>query len=199
MRDHTVDEEALMAAYSEGDGEAFNELFSSLGPRIHGFFLRRFGNDAVADDLLQTTFLKVHRARAEYRIGAPVRPWVFTIAARVGLDEYRRRGRRPEMTDDQSMERATSAVAMERAAKTDLAERADIAAHVRSALEILPDSQREVVMLHRYEGFTFAEIGKMLGLSEGAAKLRAFRAYERLRERLAPLVEEAGGVAVAEG
>ena len=58
------------------------------------------------------------------------------------------------------------------------------------ALESLTEPQRVVVHLHRFEGLGFAEIGRILGISEGAAKLRAFRAYEALRKRLGDLVEE---------
>ena len=72
----------------------------------------------------------------------------------------------------------------------DAVDASDRAARVRAALAELPESQRVVVVLHRYEGLTFGEIARALGTTEGAVKLRAFRAYERLRVRLAPL---AGG------
>ena len=81
-----VDEEALMAAYARGDDSAFVELFGSVGPTVQGFFIKRFHDPTVAEDLLQTTFLKLHRARHDYRTGAPLRPWLFTIASRVGID-----------------------------------------------------------------------------------------------------------------
>jgi RNA polymerase sigma-70 factor (ECF subfamily) len=189
----STNEEALMAAYVDGDPAAFNALFKSLSPRIHGFFVRRFGNASVADDLLQTTFLKVHRARKEYRTGSPVRPWIFTIAARVGLDELRRRGRRPEDADDKRLEKAVRTAALEQTDASTLMERSDIAAKVKAALETLPESQRVVVDLHRYQGLTFSEIGEILGTTEGAVKLRAFRVYERLRKQLAPLMREVSG------
>lgn len=183
-------EEALMEAYVKGDQDAFRRLFRALAPPVHGFFLRRFGSSAVADDMLQTTFMKLHRARNEYRIGAPVRPWLFTIAARVRLDELRRRGRRPETGDPEQLDRATAAVMVEKSSGPDPVERAEIAQKVRDALAELPDSQRVVVLLHRYDEFTFEQIAKILDTTEGAVKLRAFRAYERLRKQLAPVLGE---------
>ena len=63
---------------------------------------------------------------------------------------------------------------------------------VRAALEALPESQRAIVHLHRYEGLTFAEIARVLGTTEGAVKLRAFRAYERLRKQLRGAIEHEG-------
>lgn len=184
-----IDEEALMEAYVNGDRAAFDALFTSLSPRLHGFFVRRFGNSAVADDLLQTTFMKVHRARRDYRFGAPLRPWVFTIAARVGLDEMRRRGRRPEDANETKLDRATNALSMEQEDASQILERADVAKRVQDALDKLPETQRVVIDLHRYQGLTFSEIAERLGTTEGAIKLRAFRVYERLRKELRPLMQ----------
>ena len=72
--DDDMTEEALMAAYVAGDRGAFDRLFSTLAPAVHGFFLRSFGSRAVADDLMQNTFLKLHRARASYEPSRPLRP-----------------------------------------------------------------------------------------------------------------------------
>jgi len=199
--EETVNEQALMGAYVDGDRQAFSRLFGSLAPRVHGFFLRRFGDPAVADDLLQVTFMKIHRARHDYRRDSPLRPWVFTIAARVGLDEHRRRARRPEDADDERLEKAAQGTAAGQAAQPDgeqLVERAQLAAEVRAALDRLPESQRVVIHLHRYEGLTFEQIGQALGTTEGAVKLRAFRAYEQLRKHLAPSIA-GGGLEQVEG
>lgn len=177
-----------MAAYCDGDGSAFERLFAALGPRVHGFFMRAFQSEAVADDLMQTTFLRLHRARGDYHRDQPLRPWLFAIAARVRLDEYRRRNRTPEELDEEALARAQEAEGHRGNAAGGSSD--DRLALVRAALEALPESQRLIVHLHRYEAMTFAEIGRVLGTSEGAVKLRAFRAYERLRKQLAPLVEQ---------
>jgi RNA polymerase sigma factor (sigma-70 family) len=182
-------EEALMAAYCDGDRAAFERLFSVLGPRLHGFFMRSFRSEAVADDLTQTTFLRLHRARADYQRAQPVRPWVFTIAARVRLDEYRLRHRLAEDFDEEALARAQESRADEVPPESQ-AQSAELMVLVRRALEALPESQRVIVHLHRYEGLTFAEIAKALGTTEGAVKLRAFRAYERLRKQLGPRLHE---------
>ena len=174
-----------MEAYVAGDAEAFQRLFRSLAPSVHAFFARTVGHGAAAEDLLQTTFLKIHRARRSWRSGGRLRPWVFTIAARVRTDWLRRSGREEEEVDDEapaspeaSGDPAAAALARERAER------------VRSALESLSGPQRVVVHLHRFEDLSFGEIGEVLGISEGAAKLRAFRAYAELRRLLADLVTE---------
>jgi RNA polymerase sigma-70 factor (ECF subfamily) len=179
-----ADEETLMEAYAAGDEGAFERLFRSLAPSVHAFFVRSVGRGGVADDLLQTTFLKLHGARARWRKGEPLRPWVFTIAGRVRVDWLRRQGRdEGELDDEQVPDPAPG----DPAGALEARERAD---RVRAALEALPEPQRVVVHLHRIEGLGFAEIGQALGITEGAAKLRAFRAYGRLRELLSELVAE---------
>jgi RNA polymerase sigma-70 factor (ECF subfamily) len=181
-----ADEDGWMAAYARGERRAFERLFARLAPRVHAFFLRSFDR-ATADDLLQVTFLKVHRARGGYEAGRPVRAWIFTIAARVRLDEWRRRGRLAENAGEEELAKVDEM----RAAESDPRSgenRNDVIESVRAALETLPETQRVVVHLHRYEGMTFAEIATLLGTTEGAIKLRAFRAYEALRKQLAGLV-----------
>jgi len=176
-----------MEAYVAGDPAAFQRLFRRLAPSVLAFFRRTVGDGTAAEDLLQTTFLKLHGARGSWRRGERLRPWVFTIAARVRVDWLRRNGRRgeEEELDGESLEDPNPA-----GRPGELALEKERAERVRRALERLPEPQRAVVHLHRFEGLGFAEIGKALGISEGAAKLRAFRAYAQLRNLLSDLVAE---------
>jgi RNA polymerase sigma factor (sigma-70 family) len=176
-----------MEAYVAGDAGAFQRLFRLLAPPLHAFFARTVGDGPAAEDLLQTTFLKLHGARDSWRPGERLRPWVFTIAARVRVDWLRRNGRHREE------EELDGDVLADPEARGDPGEAVlgkQRAERVRLALERLPGPQRVVVHLHRFEGLGFAEIGKVLGITEGAAKLRAFRAYEQLRTLLSDLVAE---------
>jgi RNA polymerase sigma-70 factor (ECF subfamily) len=174
-------EEALMEAYQKGDGRAFERLFGVFAPRVHAFFMRSFADTATADDLLQLTFLKLHRARAQYRRGAPLRPWLFAIAARVRLDELRKRYRLPADADAEELEKIEETSTLP--ADSEIG-RGETGARVRSALQRLPETQRMVIHLHHFEGMSFAEIAEVLGTTAGAAKLRAFRGYEQLRREL---------------
>jgi RNA polymerase sigma-70 factor (ECF subfamily) len=174
-----------MARYAAGDYVAFERLFALLAPRIRAFFLRSFSDDVtVAEDLTQTTFLKLHRARTSYRPELPLRFWVFTIAAGVRRDELRRRYRLPPHVGEAELEHAelhAVAAAQGTAVDLDVASRADA---VRAAINRLPESQRVVLHLHRYEELTFDQIAEVLGTTAGAVRVRASRAYERLREEL---------------
>jgi RNA polymerase sigma-70 factor (ECF subfamily) len=183
-----VGDESLMARYLAGDNQAFGRLFTRLAPRVYGFFMRSFGEATLAEELVQATFLHMHRSRATYRVGLPVRPWLFTIAARVRRDELRRRYRLKEDCDEEALVRAETARAMT-AARDDGDRQRERTARVRQAIDQLPESQRVVVQLHRFEGLTFAQIAEILGTTALAVRARAFRAYETLRLELADLVQ----------
>lgn len=175
-----------MQAYVEGDVGAFQLLFQSLAPSLHAFFVRSVGNASAADDLMQITFLKLHGARRLWRRGERLRPWVFAIAAHARVDWLRSQGRVPtEILDDEVL--SAPDPSSDPGAQLQDRERSE---RVHAAIDSLPEPQRTVVHLHRFEGLGFAEIGKILGISEGAAKLRAFRAYQELRKRLGDLVAE---------
>jgi RNA polymerase sigma-70 factor (ECF subfamily) len=187
-------EAAWMAAYAAGDERAFGPLFRALAPRLMAFFRRSLADHALCEDLVQSTFVRLHAARASYLVGAPVRPWVFTIAARVRIDELRRRQRRIQTSGDGDLDN----VHAETDADTDFQASAGVEAldekarqdSVRDAIDALPAGYRIVVHLHRFEGLSFPEIGKVLGCTAGAARIRAFRAYAILRERLRPLRQD---------
>ncbi len=174
-----------MDAYVRGDAAAFERLFATLAPALRAFFLRSVASAADAEDLMQTTLLKLHGARDRWRRGKPLRPWVFTIAARVRCDWLRRKGRAAE--DPLAEEEPAPALEADEATGAGARERAE---RVRAAVEALSEPQRVIVQLHRFEGLSFREIGSALGISEGAAKLRAFRAYEQLRRALLDLAAE---------
>jgi RNA polymerase sigma factor (sigma-70 family) len=180
-----------MNRYAAGDLAAFEALFARVAPRVHGFFVRSFGDVPLADDLLQVTFMKLHRARSNYRNGSPLRSWLFSIAAHVRLDELRRRRRLREDVDADTIERMADEHRDGPEVASDLA---DVASAVRAAVGRLPEGQRVVVHLHRLEGMSFGDIAQMLGVTEGAVRQRAFRGYVALRKELAPLVAAREGV-----
>jgi RNA polymerase sigma factor (sigma-70 family) len=168
-------DEELMAAYVAGDEAAFRELFERYAPGLLGLFRRHVPGPEDAQDLLQQTFLQLHRARLDFRQGSLVRPWVLTIALNLQRELFRRRGRKP-----------TTALAIDPAAapQASSAEQREDAVRVRAALAELPGPQREVIELHWFQGLPFAAVARIVGASVGAVKVRAHRGYERLRALL---------------
>jgi RNA polymerase sigma factor (sigma-70 family) len=173
---------ALMERFCRGDEAAFEMLYERHAPSVFGFLQRMMREPALAEDVLQTTFLSVVRARGRYEPDSSVRAWIFAIAANAGRDALRRRRARRE-------DPVPATASREPAAETP--EPPDPAASraVQDALMQLPLEQREAVVMHKLHDLSFAEIATALGITIGAAKVRAHRGYTRLRELLAPLGE----------
>jgi RNA polymerase sigma-70 factor (ECF subfamily) len=171
-------DEELMLAYAGGDQAAFRELFARLAPVLVRVVQRTVGRPADAQDIVQHTFLQLHRARKDYKADMKARPWIITIAMNLARDLLRRRGRRPEANID-------DVVLADPKANAGLAtDQADTAATVRAALDKLPKDQREVIVLHWFEDLSFNEIAAIVDASPGAVRVRAHRGYEALRKSL---------------
>jgi RNA polymerase sigma-70 factor (ECF subfamily) len=180
-----LDDEALMERYVKGGSRAaFEELFRRYAGRLQGLFLRQIGKPDVAADLVQQTFLHFHRARRDFTLGRPVRPWIYTIALNVRREHVRRRGRRPEVFLDPIVH-GEPEVAPDTTSPSDRL--------VRRALVQLTEQQREVILLHWYEELSFPEIADLLGASLSAVKVRAHRGYEKLRKLLTDDGEDVTG------
>lgn len=171
-------DEELMEAYVGGDESAFRVLFERFAPVLLRVVRRNVGSDTEAQDVVQQTFLQMHRARADFRPGARLRPWLFTIALNLAREVHRRRGRRRESDLDQS------GVEPSMDAPASIGEGDADARRVRAALDALPAAQREVIVLHWLEDRPFPEVATIVGASLTAVKVRAHRGYERLRAAL---------------
>lgn len=176
--DARTDEE-LMRVYQAGDQEAFDELYARYAKPIYNFLRRTAQRPDAVDDLFQKTFLKLHTGRHQYRPQAPFRHWIFTIARNVLRDDARHQRRQPMATTDAFDERTGSGQA-----QTSRNRSPEIGLIVSEAIGALPLTQREVIVLNRYRGMSYAEIGEMLGISENAVKQRAFQAMQKLRRSL---------------
>jgi RNA polymerase sigma-70 factor, ECF subfamily len=170
-----------MVRYCDGDPGAFRALYAIAAPRLLGYLRCLVRDQALAEELLQQTFLKLHQARASYLAGADPLPWLYTIAHRICLDEFRRAGRARVSVSpggEPTEPVATFAGASETAQPT--YREATIEAVLR-ALEQLPTNLRDAVVLTKIQGHSVAEAAAMLGTTPTAVKLRAHRGYVKLR------------------
>jgi RNA polymerase sigma-70 factor (ECF subfamily) len=172
MSDAT-DLEALMTRYQRGEIEAFDALYAALAQRLLQYLTALCRDSAQARDLLQDAFLQMHRARRSYRPGLPVRPWVFAIARHVWLMDRRTRSRRP----------AANSELPDLPVPAEVERLADRQALARALSNVTAD-RREALLLHHVWGFSFADIGQLLGIRADAAKLRSSRGIADLRKRL---------------
>ncbi len=167
----------LMEAYQGGDVTAFETLYSALAPPLKGY-LRALTRDAtLADDVLQDTFLQMHRARHTFRPGHAVKPWAYAIARNVFLMHRRARGRRErrEVLADSTLPESPV-----RPADGEIVDRDTLG----RAVAMVGRERCEELLLHHVAGLSFREIAGVLGISEGAAKVRAHRAMAELKRVL---------------
>lgn len=188
-----------MARYQDGDANAFRELYALVAPRLLGYLMKMARDKALADDLLQQTFLKVHRARAAYVRGADPLPWIYSIAHRTFIDEARKGKRAVVRVADEDVPEVPAGLDGESADRRDES-RVDpeLARATLDALAHLPAQQREAVVLTKLDGKSVAEAAEIAGTSVGAMKVRAHRGYEALRKllggkRAQPTRKAAGG------
>lgn len=172
--------EELMASYQNGSMEAFERVFAVLAPPLRRYLYGFVKDAAIAEDLVQETFLQIHRSRHTYTPPRPVKPWVFAIARHTALMELRRRKRRaPEVLAVEDLPELPVAPSAHGEAGKQI---------VNRALSGIPVVAQEILIMHHVLGFSFREIAATLGLTEGAAKVRAHRALKALRRAI-----EAGG------
>ncbi len=162
-----------MTAYQAGSMHAFEALYSALAAPLLAYLTALARDRGQARDLLQETFLQIHRSRRAYRPDLPVRPWVFTIARHVWLMDRRLRSRRPR--PDQELPDLPVPAEVEALADRD---------QLHRALDAVIPDRREALLLHHVWGFSFAEIGQMFGIRAEAAKLRSSRGMADLRRLL---------------
>jgi RNA polymerase sigma-70 factor, ECF subfamily len=168
----------LMQRYLAGELEAFDGVYGALSGRVRGYLLSQCRDAARADDLLQETFLQLHRSRRTYEPGRPVTPWVFAIARHVYLMHRRSTGRRLRFEDALAADSRSSDRARDD-------ERTIVHAdQIEHALRDVPADQRDALLLHHVEGWSFVEIAERLGIRVNAAKTRAFRGMRKMREQL---------------
>jgi RNA polymerase sigma-70 factor (ECF subfamily) len=165
-------DEQLMLEFQQGSREAFSELFARYRDRIYGFFRRRLGHAARAEELAQETFLAVLRAAAHYEPRALFRTYLYGIAMNLLRAERRKAGREEsppaEAADPQTRGNPEAALWVQR------------------AIAQLDAGDREVLLLREYEQLSYEEIAGLTGVPIGTVRSRLWRARMALKELLAP-------------
>ncbi len=184
-----MEDAEIMLRLSAGDMAAFDFLLAKYRRPIIHFMYRMVHNEAVAEELAQEVFLRVYRSRETYRAEARFSTWLYRIATNLGVNHAR----------DTRHERSASTVYLdepdsESGSTPDVADqtpgaeaailRRERMAAIREHVMALPERQRMAVLMHKYEGMDYKQIGDVLKLSESATKSLLFRAYQTLRERL---------------
>lgn len=169
----------LAARFASGDPDTVRVLYQTHGRLVFAVAYKVLGDGALAEEATQQTFIKAWRSADKYDPTRPLAAWLSTVARNVAIDLYRR-------------ERRQRSHANLDAAKLDLVtlppsvEQISAVIEVRSALDELPDADRELIRLQHYDELTHAEIADHLAIPLGTVKSRSFRAHRRLAGLLAP-------------
>lgn len=172
------DDLRLAAGCAAGDGKVFEEIYRRFGERMKSVAWGHLGNVSDAEDAVQETFLKIHRAAKTFTAEASFSTWAYRILVNTCYDVLRRRKRRIEETnlDDafESSERTAPSVD----------DHKRIA--LRRMLDELPEQRRAVFTLFEIDGMSHAEIAEILGISEGNSKWILFATKKELQQKWNP-------------
>ncbi|MGB2627546.1 MAG: RNA polymerase sigma factor [Candidatus Acidiferrum sp.] len=172
-----------MARYQEGDFVAARVLIERISPQLYRFFVGQFSSRPDADDLLQETWLRIHRVRHTYRPGEPVLPWFYAIARHVRVDHYRKAIRTTVR------EKRLEEISELEATPPDETDKGDV---LEALLAPLSESQREVIQMLKVAGMSLEEVAGATFSSVGSVKQKVHRAYEKLRAGTRPMRQRKG-------
>jgi len=188
-----TDEELLLGYRAEGDREAFSELVHRYERELYGYLRCYLGDDQMAEDVFQQTFLQVHLKCDRFEPGRKVRPWLYTVATNKAIDAQRRRRRQRMASLDRRVggNDGDSADAglidllgddgLDPAEQFDHDERRRT---VRRAVEDLPEAVRQVVLLVYFQGLKYREAADVLEIPVGTVKSRLHAAIAKLNDAL---------------
>ncbi|HTV83492.1 MAG TPA: RNA polymerase sigma factor [Acidobacteriaceae bacterium] len=184
----------IMLRVRQGDDSGFEFLIEKYRKPMVSFMYRMVHNHAVAEELAQEVFLRVYRSRQTYRAEAKFSTWLYRIATNLGVNHARdtrhERAAQNVFLDQPDPETGTTPdVADSRPGAEEELVREERMSAIRKHVMALPERQRTAVLMHKYQGLDYKEIGAVLHLSESATKSLLFRAYQTLRGRLKEFVE----------
>jgi len=183
----------VMLELRSGNMAAFDVLLAKYRKPIVHFMFRMVHNQAIAEELAQEVFLRIYRSRETYRAEARFSTWLYRIATNLGVNHARdTRHERTASTiylDEPDAETGTTPDVADTTPSAEAAMlRRERMMAIRQHVMALPERQQSAVLMHKYEGMDYKQIGEVLKLSESATKSLLFRAYQTLREKLKDFV-----------
>jgi RNA polymerase sigma-70 factor (ECF subfamily) len=184
---------AIMLRVAAGDESGFNYLVEKYHRAMIHFLSRMVREQAIAEELAQEVFLRVYRSRESYRAEAKFTTWLYRIATNLAVnyarDTRHERAAQTVYLDASDEETGTTPdVADDEPTVEERLMREERMAAIRMHVMALPERQRMAVLMHKYQGMDYRQIGEVLKLSESATKSLLFRAYQTLRDKLRDFV-----------
>lgn len=191
-------DESLMIRFQSGDRAAFTVLVRRHQGPLFNFALRYLRSSPVAEEVVQDAFVRVVQNATEFKHEARFSTWLYTIARNLCIDQTRKRAlrRHPSLDEPKKAEEGDGPTLGEQTADSKASvERAVVSLEIRervaSAIDALPEEQREVFLMREVSNLPFKEIAEIVGVSENTVKSRMRYALERLQEALSEFEEYA--------
>jgi RNA polymerase sigma factor (sigma-70 family) len=194
-----AEDERLVAGAQKGDASAFDQLVGRHTARLYGLVYHMTGNHEDTNDLLQDVWTKVFRSLAGFRGASRFTTWIHSIAVNMTINFLKRRSRRQTVSLDASAEEGGASDALENMLISPHTPRtqagiAELQERLTEALGRLSAEHRAVVTMFDIQGMAHAEIGKILGVSEGTVRSRLFYAHRQLQGFLSDLHMEGAAI-----
>src|SRR5277367_1117337 len=186
-----------VARVKAGDGDAYRALVDRHSRSVFRLAYRMTGNEQDAEDVVQETFLRAYKQLHRYEARASFGTWLYRIASNYSLDLVRSKKRHPQTALEEYPAAGEESGAVHAVASGDpgpdrLLFGDEVQRTVAATLDTLSQQERTAFVLRHFEGQSIEEIGTSLGLSGNATKHSIFRAVQKLRRALEPLVNSAG-------
>lgn len=182
-----IDDLELLPALRRRDAAAFAQLFDAYSDKVYRLAVGLLGDEDEAEGVVQDTFMRLLDRLDQFEGRARLGTWLYRVAYNLSIDQIRKRGRALSLVDDLDDDQIPlpAVFADWRDAPEVWLDSAELSEKLDQAIASLPPKLRAVFILREIEGATTAECAQVLGISEGAAKVRLHRARLLLRERLA--------------
>jgi RNA polymerase sigma-70 factor (ECF subfamily) len=182
-------EQAAIADARRGNRDAFRALVDSHAPVLFRLAYRMTGNVPDAEDMVQETFLKAWKQIGKFDGRASFSTWLYRICANCSLDHLRAAKRKQDLhSGDEDDQDPFAQLASGTPSPERLALSSEITARLLPALNELSEMERAAFVMRHYDGVGIEEISAALGVQPGAAKHSVFRAVQKLRRALEPVM-----------
>ncbi len=179
---------ALVTRAREGDQDAFRLLVERHSLRLFQLAFRMTGNEQDAEDLVQETFLRAYKQLNRFQSRAGLGTWLYRIATNCSLDLLRRQKRRGDQERAVEFDSEEAAILSDAAAPDQQVYHGEVRQKVESVMRELTPMERTAFVLRHFEGQSIEEIGSALGAGPGATKQSIFRAVQKMRRALEPVM-----------
>lgn len=172
----SLTDNALMLKVKDGDLDRLGLLFDRYKKPLYGFFYGMNRDAELSEDLVQNVFFRILKYRYLFRGEGDFRTWMFHIARNVNHDNFRKN----KMHKKDSLEHWQDRLGTDDNRVTEF-QKDEESKLLSMAMERLPDDKREILLLSKYQDKKYKEIGQIIGCSEGAVKVKVFRALQELK------------------